>query len=399
MTSTTPHTTDLPSFGAFVWWNFREIQITPTDLRACLSVCGLPGEVADLDATVETRALARSWRFGRGNADRFKTEIAHEDDATLTVGLLRREQVSDREVGWVQIDRLVWDKNGRSWASSGVSDEASTFRADALRAATLLDHNAVRPIAQAVLEGLAAFKLRDQGGFYFVPYATPGASETVAALQRLIAGLGRSSLLVAEQVTESAREAVAEEARETLGAALATMRGQIADWRAKARNARKDAVGNLLEDFKVLRERADLYADALRLRLDDLLGEIDEVREEARALLRDDGEKRPADGLVSILYRLVEDSTPDSSGEIMLSLTDLAKAGLPEAATDPARAERYWGSSSAGKRALTTLGFVGKVEIDSSGDLLNVLWLIPATVSVEQSAQVEQVEQVEEAAA
>lgn len=384
-------TTSLPSFGAFVWWNFREIEVTPDDLRARLIASGLTGSVPSLDATSEIRALARSWRAGRGNAARFKSEIAHEDDNAITIGILRREQVGAREVGWVQVDRVVWDKIARMWFTSGVSDEAASFRADALRAATLLDHNAVRPIAQAVLDDLRAFRLRDQGGFYFVAYSAPGARETVAALQSLIGGLGRSTLLVAEQNTESARSAVAEEARETLGTALATMRGQIAEWKSKARNARKDAVGNLLEEFTVLRERADLYADALRVRLDDLLAEIESVREEARSLVRDEDEKRPADGLVASLLAFVDGYEASADGEITVALADLASTALPEAARDPARAARYWTSNTAGRRALAAIGFEARVEIDPDGHLIDALILRPAVASPEQAEDAEQV--------
>lgn len=379
-TSTSPSTTSLPTFGAFVWWNFREIAITPDDLRARVSASGISTTIPSLDATTEVRALARSWRSGRGNSARFKSEIAHEDDYAITIGILRREQVGAREVGWVQVDRVVWDKVGATWLSSGISDEAATFRADALRAATLLDHNAVRPIAQAVLDDLRAFRLRDAGGFYFVPYTAPGARETVASLQSLVGGLGRSSLLVAEQNSESARSAVAEEARETLGASLATMREQIGEWKAKARNARKDAVGNLLEEFVALRERADLYADALRIRLDDLVAEIDGVREEARRLVRDEDEKRPADGLVASLLAFVDGYEPTSSGEIVVSLADLSETSLPDAARDPARAARYWNSNTAGRRALLAIGFEAVVEVDETSSS-GALRLRPATVS------------------
>jgi hypothetical protein len=364
MSLATPTTASLPTFGAFVWWNFREIAVTPADLRAHLAASGLTGDVPALDATSEVRTLARSWRAGRGNASRFKSEIAHEDDNAITIGILRREQVGAREVGWVQVDRVVWDKSGASWLASGISDEAAAFRGDALRAATLLDHNAVRPIAQAVLDDLRAFRLRDQGGFYFVAYSAPGARETVAALQSLIGGLGRSTLLVAEQNSESARNAVAEEARETLGASLATMREQIAEWKSKARNARKDAVGNLLAEFADLRERADLYADALRVRLDDLLAEIESVRDEARSLVRDEDEKRPADGLVASLLALVDGYEPIETGEIVIALADLVGTALPEAAHSADRAARYWTSNTAGRRALAAIGFEARVEDD-----------------------------------
>ena len=394
MSTISPSTTSLPSFGAFVWWNFREIEVTPDDLRVRLAASGLSGSVPSLDATAEVRTLARSWRAGRGNADRFKSEIAHEDDHAITVGILRRQQVGTREIGWVQVDRVVWDKAGATWLSSGVSGEAASFRADALRAATLLDHNAVRPIAQAVLDGLRAFRLRDQGGFYFVAYTSPEARETVAALQGLIGGLGRSTLLVAEQNTESAREAVAEEARETLGSALAAMRTQIADWKAKARNARKDAVGNLLEEFTVLRERADLYADALRVRLDDLLSEIESVRDEARALVRDEDEKRPAGGLVASLLAFVDSYEASADGEITVALADLASTALPEAARDPARATRYWTSNTAGRRALAAIGFEARVEIDPDGHLIDALILRPALATEEPEQAEEQAEQV-----
>lgn len=389
MTPTSPSTT-LPTFGSFVWWNFRKIAVTPHELRSVVASHGFTATVPSINANVEVRALARGWKEGRGNASRFKSEIAHEDDFTITVGILCREQVGVKEIGWVQVDRLVWDKSAHSWLSSGISGEAAAFRAEALRVVTLLDHNAVRPIVQTVLDDLRSFRLRDQGGFYFVPY-TSNEAEIVERLRALVSDLGTSTLLVAEQNSGSARTSVGEEARESLSARLGEMREQIAEWRAKARNARKDAVGNLLEEFTALRERADLYADALRIRLDDLVSEIESVREDARRLVRDEDEKRPAEGLVGSLVTLLDGYDLNEDGIFVLALDDLSGTALPEAArTSPAR---YWTSNTAGRRAFSAMGL--DAVLDPSGTRL----LLRPVASDEQrdedeSGPVEEIESV-----
>ena len=371
-TASLPTSADLANrslpFGSFVWYEFLSSKVTVAELRAALAAESLSVDVADIDETVEVRGCARRWKVGRGNADRYKSEVSHEDDNILTIGILRREQVEAKKVGWVQVDSLAWDKASESWLSRGYSAEADSFREYADDRRVFVDHDTVRPILVSLVESLSPIRLRRAGGIWYVPTSAE-ATDLLPRLERFVGSIGDSYLSIAEQTTESARRSTVREVRSGLSEEIATLRGQIDEWKAALRNPRKDAVANVLEAFVDLRDRADLYASALSIRVDGLRDEIAEIESMARAFVRDesdrDDRKRPSAGLLALLSGLVDEFDPDEDGERRIPVETLDGTGLPDAMFG-STASRYWSTNTVGVRALASLGFsVEFVEVVS----------------------------------
>lgn len=350
------------SFGFFVWYEFLNSKITPAALRRVLDSAGFSeaaNSVAEIDETGEVRGHARRWKTGRGNADRYKSEVSHEDDHTITIGILRREQVEAKKVGWVQIDSLAWDKANNSWLSRGYSPEADTFRAEADERRVFIDHATIRPILSSLVEALSPISLRRAGGIWFVPNSAE-ASDTLPRLERFVGAIGDSYLSIAEQTSDSARRSTAREVRSGLAEQISDLREQIGEWKTALRNPRKDAVENVLSTFVELRDRADLYASALSIRLDGLRGEIEEIEGMARAFVRDESStedrKRPSAGLLALLSGIVEEHDPNEDGDRWIAIESLDGTGLPSAMFAETN-ERYWTSNTVGVRALAHLGY------------------------------------------
>lgn len=350
------------TFGSFVWYEFFSSKITPADFREVLLRADLPEvaeTVSEIDETSEVRGVAGRWRTGRGKADRFKSEISHEDDHTMTIGILRREQVAAKQVGWTQIDTLVWDKAGKSWLSSGTTDAASAVRDECDDRRVFIDHSTIRPILVSLVDGLTPIRLRRAGGIWFVPNSAE-ATDLLPKLERMMDGIGESYLSIAEQSSDTARKSTAREVRSGLAEKVAGLRGQIEEWKSSLRNPRKDAVENVLASFVDLRDRADLYADVLSVRLDGLRSEISEMETLARAFVRDENDtkdrKRPSAGLLALLSGIVDEFDADEDGTRWVPVEALEDTGLPTAMYGE-QSERYWTTNTVGVRALATLGY------------------------------------------
>lgn len=349
-------------FGSFVWYEFFGSKITPSDFREILvdsDLSEVAATVSEIDETGEVRGTARRWKTGRGNADRYKSEVSHEDDHTITIGILKREQVSEKKVGWVQIDSLVWDKSSNSWLSGGVSHAADLFLDEANDRRVYIDHSTIRPILVSLVDGLTPIRLRKAGGIWFVP-TSDEANDLLPKLERMMSQIGESYLSVAEQTSNSARKSTAREVRSGLAEQVAKLREQIGEWKAALRNPRKDAVENVLSAFVDLRDRADLYADVLSIRLDGLRSEIGEMESLARDFVRDESRtedrKRPSAGLLALLTDIIAGYCPDETGERWIPIAALEATGLP-AAMYGEQNERYWTTNTVGVRAVSSLGY------------------------------------------
>lgn len=346
-------------FGSFVWYEFIRSKVTVPALRSALADNGFDAvKVSDIDETSEIKGAARNWKQGRGNADRYKATVAHEDDYTVTVGILRREQVATKKVGWSQVDSLTWDKAGSCWLSKGASPEADAYRAHADDRRNFVDHGTIRPILNSLIADSKPIQLRRSGGIWFVP-SSDVATDLLPRLESFMGRIGDSYLAIAEQTSPSAKRATAREVRAGLAAHIAELREQITEWKGKVRNPRKDAVDNMLEAFMDLRDRADLYAGALEVRLDDLRAEIGEMETMAKGFVRDQSNaadrKRPSAGLLAVFSDII-DSTEVIEGRRWIDLTDLADAGLPSNMHD-SEASKYWARNTVGVRAVKALGF------------------------------------------
>lgn len=278
--------------GALVWWSLTDTRITPDRLRSVLAAEGDdPGRVPDIEQMGAIRRATRGWAQGRGNATRYRAEVAQESGHTMTVGILRREQVTASEVRWVQVDQLVFDGAAGVWSAPGSTSEAAAFRAEADEQRTHLDHDWIRP--NILLRGLTAAQsvcLRDRGGVYYVPAQKEAE---LARLARIVGKIGRCHIdIVHAAATPESRASISAGSTAALRGELDGLIERIAGWTGSARKVREDAGDNLLSDLADLQAKAALYADALQISLDDLGAAIEGARAEARRIL----DVRPAGG-------------------------------------------------------------------------------------------------------
>lgn len=326
--------------GALVWWGLSGTDITPADMRLILQAEGMdPGIVPDIDSTAAIKAAARSWSRGRGNQERYRSDVLSNGGAAVTVAIQRRA-VTGARVDWLQVDSVTWD--GQRWTDPGTLAESSDFRQQADHKRLHLDHDWIRPgLIQAELARMSACSLRDQGGVYYVPVQY---MKELDRLQRVVGRIGSSALHIAHiSPTEAGRRAIQASAAQSVESVLGELVSQLDGWADRsARIPERDAAGVLLE-FKALKDRAGLYATALEVSLDDLQAAIKEAEDRARELIDGDGFSRKTRSKPSPVLRERLERLRAECGDVV-PFDRLEAAGFPRSAWVHAG---YWTSNLA----------------------------------------------------
>jgi len=287
MTTTTLSHDLRAGLGVLVSWDLSNTSILPHDLRSILTVEGEdPAIVPDIDPAAAVKRATREWSQGRGAADRYRAEVVREDAGTVEVGILRRQRVDDHEVKWVQVDHVVFETTaGALVRGHGIgSDQAAAFSALADKRATYLDADWIRPgLVQARLAGWGAFRLSRHGGVEYVPVQH---RENVERLARIVERIGDSRFdLVDVAATEASRKTIGSGARDNLAEALGEVTSKLDEWEKSTRSIPSHSVAAVLERFADVSMRAELYAGALEVSVDDLREKLDAAKVRARALL------------------------------------------------------------------------------------------------------------------
>lgn len=338
--------------GALLWWDLSDTRITPDNLRGILTGNGLTIAVPDIDPNSAIRRAARTWNEGRGAADKFKADVVEIPDQpdSLKVCILRRGEDGEgagRRAKWNTVEAIVFDLKAGGRSVTSYSAQVNAFLSLADDYLKNLDHNWIRPhVIQRRLEEMKAFSLKASSGLWYV---TQDRIDDLAVLQRVVAAIGNSSLNVIHiNPTDSSRSSIADGASSSLKGALSELEERIETWIGSTRKIRTDAIETTMDAFQELIGRADLYAGALEVRLDDLRLRITTARDRAREII--DGnvtahanpETKPlgkrALGVLGAIEagfapgqkfttKELEELTGATSGTLQAHLRDLARAG------------------------------------------------------------------------
>lgn len=269
--------------GAITTWDLRGTRVTPQRMRDLLTNVGMHAEasaVPDIDQVAAVRRVAQTWSAGRGT-DRYRTEVVEDTGTALTIGVLRRERIGQKEVAWTQQEVLVYSE-ASGWTATGSLQASADFISSADDARTYLDHNYIRPFLQGKMQQMKAFPLRKQGGAYFVAGVYDAELQDV---QQVVGAIGDSSFNIFHLArTEQTQASLHEGARSHVGGQLQELQAKMAGWQDRATKVRSDAVDNAIAEAMTIKADATFYAQTLQVALDDLLADLDQVLADANAL-------------------------------------------------------------------------------------------------------------------
>lgn len=292
--------------ACLVDWELYGTRIKPDDLRAALTAHGYdPAVVPDIDQDQRVRSAGAKFTQGRGNADRYRAEVT-EDDICIYVQILRRG--NEGTVGgkaarrkFVAVASLVWDKDSQAWSADLFWQDGQRVQQptdDGVRAAVTAcrkacdtarlhhDHEFIRPVLiQQTLKALGAVPfIRRSGGCMVVPMQNWNKVQQLAGLVNSI-GDSYLGIVKADVSDKGTVAAMQRSVADTLTSEIASVRTDLAEWRERGKRLPTGAIGDRMSQFQSIRDRAQLYADALGMAMKDLLTDVADAEADARDLL------------------------------------------------------------------------------------------------------------------
>jgi len=282
--------------GYVVWWGLDGVHVDGIAAAADWSCAGLPEEFepkALKAATAYSAAIKRALVKQGDAATRISVKEVAKTEGYWLHSIKEWESVSNDEGMAADVEPTTVSKVALTFEDELVVVSESHPIADNIQ--RLFEHhngycgaNEVRPSVTNTIRQLGGVPLRHNGGIYFVPR---GSSETLQALKKVVEGWGSSTFYPLPQVDgDEARRAVTASARDAFREELATVRAEVEEFIAReddpdAPTLRDSTVQRRLDQLQEMRDRAELYVEAIELNRDVLLEGADEVEQMTRQLL------------------------------------------------------------------------------------------------------------------
>ena len=273
--------------ASLVWWQFSGTKIRPIDLRDALTTAGFDSRtVPDIDPVQGLRSAVRDFSVRDGRRKVREAVVVSSDPSKVCINILEYRVQSERKSHKVCVDVLVWDRVTNDWQEQGTTEDADNLRLAVYNRQMFYDGNAVRQyLIEPALAESNAFTLRR--GVYVVPHLTNGPLARVQYAVETCRDLEGFTLSVAQVAgDEQTRATMGHMAQESVRDELAELQEQIDGWREMASRVRSDTREKVLARFQELRQKAELYSQAMQVTLEDLTDEIRDLEDVAIDLIQ-----------------------------------------------------------------------------------------------------------------
>jgi len=272
-----------PTLGYLLWWTIRDVSIEESKLNDLYVKTGLadymPKHVSNRKSF--WRALKK---FGKTHPDLLIRKIG-ENDQKIVYGIVAEDQNFTKEDLEYQIEcKIVFWKETGSIAFS--DDKHPAVQEMQLQYEKYCTHFIADDLRKAILssiESLSSLDVRKQGGIYFVPVEF---YETVAKFDELVSNLSSSAVMYTNPIPDLPRvrkkmfRAFMEQAEVELK--------EAAEELEKLRNdkgVRSSTIEARINRFKEFRDKATLYADLFKGKVEKIEERISSLEKVAQEVL------------------------------------------------------------------------------------------------------------------
>ena len=283
--------------GLLVWWSAIKVRITPAELEKLCEKHGLDKRFLPKPLTPQ-RAFQRAAEATASRTSGVEIRKVYEDEEEIVYGIM---QVSvdeeQRELDGVQVAKVTWNhKTGVATTDPATYAAGNDMVAKLAEFSTYYKTSDVRNMVARVIESAGAISMSAGGQFgtsgRFVPADGQPLMDTLFNVVMAIPGACLDMITVPDDDTSRStirRAAKAQFDSDVEQATKELVRLQSDVEQARATNSKggpkPETIRARLNEFKLIKDRVDLFSDTLRFKADDLNKRLDEVSRGLEALL------------------------------------------------------------------------------------------------------------------
>lgn len=259
------------NLGVIAYFRGSNVWCPPAVLKAALASREIEAYVIDPAARPLERAQAAARNF-RGGAG-VKADTVHRTDDTISISILVREKVTEKELRWRQVE-LVEYNTASGW-STPITDHGRAFVECGKLWQSQVDYYAIRKLVFDQLRRIGAFGLGGGG----VQYVHADIMPKFRVLQEAIREAVANATLYGIRLDSSDGDtmgAVGDAALTSMTEAVEGVLSDLGAWREKA-NGRKTSLDRMLAELGTIRGRAAELARALRFNTAELEDAMNEA--------------------------------------------------------------------------------------------------------------------------
>lgn len=269
--------------GDLLWWTLADAAIDRSTLVAHWAAEGLASELLPEAPTAEKALRTAVREAALGQHDRL-IRLGKESENEIVFAVVREAKHEDGSVTYTQETRVMLDRKAETVSSDQPGHDLAVVvahRFGELRTTHTADD--VRRTIVRAIGTFAAVPLREHGGVYWIP--SPYAKE-LRQLQSAVEKIGSSHMYLLP-VHDSA------DANRTLGdAALGAIQQELEQLKDEVQGFvaqppdRPSTLARRFDAYEALRGRAQLYRDILKIQVQDLDKQLDEMTASVEKLLQ-----------------------------------------------------------------------------------------------------------------
>jgi hypothetical protein len=268
--------------GDLCWWSLAEARIDRQQLEEKWKPTGLPPELLPEPPTVEKALKVAVRECQVGLADRL-IRVARDDEEAVVFGIVKEIKHDDGTLTYQQEARVSLDLIRSTLSLDTPTHDVSASIKERFEAL----HNTHTPddVRRTITRTLASFSavtLRESGGIYWVP--APHA-KAVRKLQGAIESIGSSRFyLLPVHDSADANRTLGDVAKKSLEEELDELKGEVQKFLCSPPE-RTSTLVRRFDAFEGLRARAQLYRDILKVQVQDMDGQLDQLTASVEKLL------------------------------------------------------------------------------------------------------------------
>jgi hypothetical protein len=270
--------------GDLLWWTLSDAAIDRPDLEVHWAAAGLATELLPEAPTAEKALKTAVREAALGQHDRL-IRLGKESETEIVFAVVRETKHADGSVTYSQETRIMLDRKVETVSSDQPGHDLATVvahRFGELRTTHTADD--VRRTVVRAIGTFAAVALREHGGVYWIP--SPYAKQ-LRQLQLAVEKIGSSKMYLLP-VHDSA------DAGRTLGdAALGAIQQELGQLKDEVQGfvaqppERPSTLARRFDAYEALRGRAQLYRDILKVQVQDLDQQLNEMTASVEKLLQE----------------------------------------------------------------------------------------------------------------